>query len=123
MKAWQWLTRSDPTPGLNRTKLLRLVVRVMLFALVATLISSLLQLTPLGPYLNTWWGSLLFILVLYVPVARYLMLDIGPRRPVAGRGLQGSGTTGAATSRAQRRKERNRYAGVKKGAPKYGGRR
>ncbi|MFC4426516.1 hypothetical protein [Deinococcus navajonensis] len=118
MRTWQWLTRPDPSPGLSRTKLVRLAVRVLLFALVATLISSLLSLTPLGPYLNTWWGSLLFILVLYVPVARYLMLDLGPRRPAAGPGrMQGQ----AVSTSAQRRKERNRYAGVKKSGPRYGG--
>lgn len=118
MKPWQWLTRPDPSPGLGRAKLLRLGARVLLFALIATLLSSLLSLTPLRPYLNTWWGSLLFILVLYVPVARFLMLDLGPRRPLAGPGrMQGS----AVSTSAQRRKERNRYAGVKKGAPRSGG--
>lgn len=121
MKAWQWLTMSDPTPGLTRTKMIRLAVRVLLFSLAATLISSLLQLTPVGPYLNTWWGSLLFILALYIPVARYMMLDFGARRPAGGRGVQNSTRTTA--SRTERRKERNRYAGVKKSAPKYGGRR
>ena len=67
MKWWRWLTTPDPDPGFTGPKLLKLLTRVMLFALVATLLSSLLQLTPLGPYLNTWWGSLLFVLALTIP--------------------------------------------------------
>jgi len=116
----------DPDPGFTVSKLLKLMVRVMLFALVATLLSTLLQLTPLGPYLNTWWGSLLFVLALYIPLARFMSVDtFVPRRlqarADAARGRSATGQRSA--SSAQRRKERNRYAGVRKGAPKYGGRR
>jgi hypothetical protein len=120
---WRWLTTPDPAPGFTAGKMLKLTVRVMLFALVATLLSGLLQLTPLKDTLNTWWGSLLFVLLLYIPAARFLTMDtFAPRRPVA---TPGTGAKGAAAkgSSAQRRKERNRYAGVRKGAPKYGGRR
>ncbi|GHF51887.1 hypothetical protein HNQ07_003085 [Deinococcus metalli] len=120
MNLWRWLITPDPAPGLTRTKLLKLVARVVLFAVVATLLSSLLSLTPLRPYLNTWWGSLIFILILYVPLARYMTLDTIPRT----RGAAPAGkTTPAAGTSAQRRRERNRYAGVRKGPPKYGGRR
>lgn len=121
MNIWRWLTTPDPAPGLTRTKLLKLTARVFLFATVATLLSSLLSLTPLRPYLNTWWGSLIFILILYVPLARYMTLDTLPRRGL--RGAVPDGKTATTSSSAQRRKERNRYAGVKKGPPKYGGRR
>jgi hypothetical protein len=120
MNVWRWLTTPDPAPGLTTTKLLKLAARVVLFAAVATLLSTLLSLTPLRPYLNTWWGSLIFILILYVPLARYMTLDTLPRTRGAAPG--GKPTPVAATS-AQRRRERNRYAGVKKGPPKYGGRR
>jgi len=116
---WRWLTTPDPAPGFTAGKMLKLTVRVMLFALVATLLSGLLQLTPLKGTLNTWWGSLLFVLLLYIPAARFLTLDtFAPRRAPAttpGRAAQGSS--------AQRRKERHRYAGVRKSGPKYGGRR
>ncbi|MDV6374540.1 hypothetical protein [Deinococcus arenicola] len=122
MNVWRWLTAPDPNPGFTSGKLLKLIVRVVLFATFATLISALLGLTPLRPYLNTWWGSLLFILILYVPLARFLLVDnfVPSRRPVA----PTSGGKGKSTlSSAQKRKDRNRYAGVKKGPPKYGGRR
>ncbi len=119
MNVWRWLTTPDPQPGFTRGKLLKLAVRVVLFATFATLVSSVLSLTPLRPYLNTWWGSLLFILVLYVPLARFLMVDSFVPGRAAGRGAD---PRAAASSSAQRRKERNRYAGVKKGPPKYGGR-
>ncbi|MFC6666203.1 hypothetical protein ACFP9V_13190 [Deinococcus radiopugnans] len=86
MNLWRWLVTPDPDPGFNWTKMLKLAIRVVLFATVATLISSLLALTPLRPYLNTWWGSLIFILILYVPMARFLLVDSfvprrGPVRP------------------------------------------
>lgn len=120
MNIWRWLTTPDPAAGLTTTKLLKLVARVLLFAVVATLLSSLLSLTPLKPYLNTWWGSLIFILILYVPLARYMTIDTLPRT----RGAAPAGkTTPSTLSSAQRRKDRNRFAGVKKGPPKYGGRR
>lgn len=122
MNLWRWLTTPDPNPGFTSNKLLKLVIRVVLFATVATLISSLLALTPLRPYLNTWWGSLVFILILYVPMARFLLVDnFAPSRraPASATGSKGKSTL----SSAQKRKERNRYAGVKKGPPKYGGRR
>lgn len=124
MNLWRWLTTPDPNPGFTRPKLLKLLVRVMLFSVVATLLSSLLQLTPLGPYLNTWWGSLLFVLALYIPLARFLSVDtFVPRRLQARADAVRGGTGQRSVSSAQRRKERNRYAGVRKGAPKYGGRR
>jgi hypothetical protein len=122
MNLWRWLTTPDPDPGFNWNKMLKLVIRVVLFATVATLISSLLALTPLRPYLNTWWGSLIFILILYVPMARFLLVDsFAPRRGTGMASTPGKG--GSTLSSAQRRKERNRYAGVKKGPPRYGGRR
>lgn len=125
MNIWRWLTTPDPAPGLTTTKLLKLVARVLIFAVVATLLSSLLSLTPLKPYLNTWWGSLIFILILYVPLARYMTIDTVPRAGLRTRGgaAPAGKDTPATLSSAQRRKERNRFAGVKKGPPKYGGRR
>ncbi|CAM3315716.1 hypothetical protein DESA109040_07795 [Deinococcus saxicola] len=123
MNFWRWLITPDPDPGFTRTKLLKLVIRVVLFATVATLISSLLALTPLRPYLNTWWGSLVFILILYVPMARFLLVDsFVPRRGAGAAATSGKGGKSTLSS-AQKRKDRNRYAGVKKGPPKYGGRR
>lgn len=119
MNLWRWLTTPDPNPGLTGPKLVKLLIRVLLFAVVASLLSALLSLTPLKPYLNTWWGSLLFILLLYIPAARFMMMDtITPRtRP----GPAGSGQASATSTAAQRRKEKNRFAGVRKGPPKYGG--
>ncbi|WP_221090534.1 hypothetical protein [Deinococcus aquaedulcis] len=120
MNPWRWLTTPDPHPGFTTPKLLKLLVRVMLFAVLATLLSSLLQLTPLRPYLNTWWGSLLFVLALYLPLSRFLNVDtFVPRRLQA---QVDARSAAGRTTRAQRRKERNRYAGVRKSAPR-GGRR
>ncbi|UBV42247.1 hypothetical protein LAJ19_11525 [Deinococcus taeanensis] len=121
MKLWRWLTTPDPEPGFTTAKLVKLTVRVMLFALVATLISGLLQLTPLREPLNTWWGSLLFVLLLYIPAARFLTVDTFVPRQLQGRVAARTGSRTASST--QRRKDRNRYAGVRKSAPKYGGRR
>ena len=120
-RPWVWLTTPDPAPGFTTNKLLKLAVRVLLFAVVATLISGVLGLTLLRPYLNTWWGSMLLVFALYIPFARFMTIDtFAPRRePVRPAGAAGTRTA----SSAQRRKERNRYAGVRKSGPKYGGRR
>ncbi|MDO4244645.1 MAG: hypothetical protein Q4C89_01300 [Deinococcus sp.] len=121
MSFWQWLTTPEPQPGFTRTKLLKLALRLFLFVLVATLLSSLLSLTPLKPYLNTWWGSLLFVLLLYIPAARFLNADtFTPQRfqtPAARPG------TPSSAGALQRRREKARYAGVRKSGPKVGGRR
>lgn len=125
MNIWRWLTTPDPEPGFTRGKIVKLTVRVFLFAIFATLIGGLLRAVGLGPYLDTWWGTLIFVLVLYVPLARYLMVDtFAPSRIGGGRLAAGSKApvNKAGQTSAERRKERNRYAGVRKSAPK-GGRR
>ncbi|SEJ90550.1 hypothetical protein SAMN04488058_1334 [Deinococcus reticulitermitis] len=133
MKFWTWLTTPDPDPGFSTRKLGKLALRLFLFVLVATLLSSLLSLTPLGPYLNTWWGSLIFVLALYIPASRFLNVDTFlPRRMVEAASRPGSRPVGRAAAqvaaresaeRMQRRKEKARYAGVRKGGPKFGGKR
>ncbi|MDL2343318.1 hypothetical protein QOL99_04040 [Deinococcus sp. MIMF12] len=116
MKFWRWLTTPDPEPGLTRRKLGRLLIRVLLFTVVATLLSGLLRLAGLGPYLDTWWGTLIFVLLLYIPLFRFLTVDsFVPRR------LAGRGTRQQSDARTQRRRERNRYAGVRKSPPRGGG--
>ncbi|WP_291426424.1 hypothetical protein [Deinococcus sp.] len=121
MNLWRWLTTPDPAPGLTTTKLLKLAIRVMLFALMASLVSACLQLTPLRPYLKTGWGSMLLVFALYLPCIKFFNIDTFTNRtppPVN----QRPGTAATLTP-AQRRKEKNRFAGVKKAPPKYGGRR
>ncbi len=122
MNLWKWLTTPDPEPGFTRGKIIKLLVRIFLFAAVASLLSSLLSLTPLKPYLSTVWGSMLFVFLLYIPVARYMMVD---KFVPSSKAVASTTTTKSKSglSAQQRRKERNRYAGVKKSAPKYGGRR
>ncbi|EYB69025.1 hypothetical protein DEIPH_ctg012orf0098 [Deinococcus phoenicis] len=126
MNPWRWLTTPDPDPGFTPRKLLKLFVRVLLFALLASLLSAAVRAAGLGKYLDTWWGTLLFVLVLYVPLARFLTVDtFVPRRLAQQRGSAGRTGTGRSTlTSAERRKERNRYAGVRKGPPRgSGGRR
>ncbi|WP_216323588.1 hypothetical protein [Deinococcus aestuarii] len=121
MNFWRWLTTPDPQPGFTRRKLGRLFLRVLLFTVLATVLSALLRVVGLGPYLDTWWGTLLFVLALYIPLARFLNVDtFAPRRTVGT--ATRTGTQGKTTS-AERRKERNRYAGVRKGPPHSGRRR
>jgi hypothetical protein len=115
---WRWLTTPDPEPGFTRRKLGRLLIRVLLFTVLATLLSGVLRAFGLGPYLDTWWGTLIFVLLLYVPLARFLTVDTFVPRRLAGQ-AQARGKTQTSTS-AQRRKERNRYAGVRKGPPRGG---
>jgi hypothetical protein len=117
---WHWLTRPDPTPGFTTGKLLKLLARILIFAVIATVLSSLLQMTPLKPYLETWWGSLIFVLILYIPAAKLLSMNDMFIRPAPRGAAPGKAQT---LSSAARRKERHRYAGVKKSAPRQGGRR
>ena len=120
MNPWRWLTTPDPRPGLHAGKIARIALRFFLFLLLVTLVQTLLAATPLRPYLMTWWGSALTVLLLYIPFFRFLTLDM-PQRSVGGRAGPGS-RPGAPSATAKRRAERNKYAGVKKGPPR-GGRR
>ena len=121
MNPWRWLTTPDPAPGLTTNKLLKLLIRVMLFALLATVVSIGLQYTPLATYLRTWWGSMLLVFILYVPLMRFMNIDnISTRPSPPPRSRPGAAPESSA---AERRKEKNRFAGVKKSPPKYGGRR
>lgn len=115
MNPWHWLTTADPTPGFTPRKILRIAARFFLFVLLVTLLQLLLALTPLGPYTTTWWGQAILVLAVYLPFARFLSLDLAPVRPAQ------RGGTAQTSASARRRKERNRYAGVRKGPP--GGRR
>lgn len=120
MKFWRWLTTPDPQPGFTRPKLLRLAIRVLLFTVLATLLSAVLRAFGLGPYLDTWWGTLIFVLLLYIPLFRFLTVDtFVPRRLARGRTAAARPGKKGMTS-AERRKERNRYAGVRKGPPRGG---
>lgn len=124
MNAWRWLTTPDPNPGYTPGKLIKLTIRVLIFAVLATLVSSLLQLTPLKPYINTWWGSMLLVLAIYLPLMKFMAVDtfVPGARPGSQTGKLVSDLRVRPTA-AQRRKEKNRFAGVKKAPPKYGGRR
>ena len=124
MNFWRWLTTPDPHPGFTRPKLLKLAVRLFLFVLLATVLSSLLNLTPLRPYLNTFWGSLLFVLLLYIPAARFLNIDtFMPRRFQTPPPQPGARAGQPVTNTLEKRREKNRYAGVRKSPPRMGGRR
>ncbi|GGR21748.1 hypothetical protein [Deinococcus ruber] len=122
MNIWRWLTTPDPSPTYTASKIGRIAARFVLFLLAVTLINTLLSLTPLRPYVATWWGSAIVVFALYIPFARILILDTpGAMRQ---QGLRGPAVKPSAA--AVRRKERNRYAGVKKGPPgggRGGGRR
>ena len=114
MNVWKWLTTADPSPRYTSGKIGRIAARFFLFLLLVTLIQSLLSATPLGPYLKTWWGSAIVVFALYIPFARILILD------TPGGNRQSSGRLGAPSkpsASAVRRKERNRFAGVRKGPP------
>lgn len=118
MNLWRWLMTPDPQPGFTGRKLGRLLIRVLLFTLLATVLSAGLRAVGLGPYLDTWWGTLIFVLLLYIPLFRFLTVDRFVPRRLAGRVQAGQGRGRSQTSSsAERRRERNRYAGVRKGPP------
>ncbi len=113
MNVWRWLSTPDPSPGYPPRKLARIAARFLLFLLFVTLVQSLIGATPLRPYAATWWGSALVVFLLYLPFGRFLSLDT----PGAARRGFGRPAAPQVSVSAQRRKERNRYAGVRKGPP------
>lgn len=121
MSFWRWLTAPDPAPGFTAGKVWRFGVRFFLFVLLVTLVSGLLNLTPLKPYLNTFWGSILLVLVMYVPLARWLNVDmLRPARVAPSARL----TAGAGhPQKAASKPKKARYAGVSKKPPHLQGRR
>ncbi|WP_424950361.1 hypothetical protein [Deinococcus sp.] len=124
MNIWRWLTTADPSPRYTSGKIARIVARFVLFLILVTLVQALLAATPWRNFFRGFLGSALVVFVLYIPFARILILDT----PGAARQGQGSGRGAAAkpSAAAVRRKERNRFAGVKKGPPgggRGGGRR
>jgi|GEM_PF-2366579 len=124
MNVWKWLTTADPSPRYTPGKIGRIVVRFLLFLILVTLVQSLLGATPLREFFRGFLGSALVVFALYIPFARILILDT----PGANRQAQGFGRGAAAkpSAAAIRRKERNRFAGVRKGPPgggRGGGRR
>ena len=106
MNVWKWLTTADPSPKYTPGKIGRIVTRFLLFLILVTLVQSLLGATP--------WRALV-VFALYIPFARILILDT----PGSTRQAQGFGRGAAAkpSAAAIRRKERNRFAGVRKGPP------
>ena len=123
---WTWLTTPDPSPGLSRGKLLKILARTLLFVVVVTALQATLYAAGLGRYLQTWWGTLLLITVVYIPFFRLMTLDTMVRPPVARPLKPGERPTAAQASQARiaKRAEKNRFAGIKKGPPKnMGGRR
>ena len=127
MNLWTWLTTADPSPGFTRTKLLKILVRTLLFVIVVTALQALLYAVGLGAYLRTWWGTLLLITVVYIPFFRLMTLDtlVGPPPPRPLKPGQTPTAAQASQARIAKRAEKNRFAGVKKGPPKNmgGGRR
>ncbi|WP_293911283.1 hypothetical protein [Deinococcus sp.] len=124
--AWTWLTTPDPSAGLSRGKLLKILARTLLFVVVVTALQALLYAVGLGAYLKTWWGTLVLITAVYIPFFRLMTLDTMVRPPAARPLKPGERPTAAQASQARiaKRAAKNRFAGVKKGPPKnMGGRR
>lgn len=116
------LMTPDPEPGFTPRKLRRTFVRMLIFMAVALLASALLHAVGLGKYLNTGWGTMLFVLVLYVPLFRFMTVDTFRPTRLTAQARPGGAARQASQNRTERRRERNRYAGVRK-APPRGGRR
>ena len=106
---WRWLTTPDPTPGFTMAKIGKLLLKSLLFAFVAVTIQSLLVTLGLSFFKSTW-GTLVIVLLVYIPFARILSVDFAPPPRAVRGGPVGRGQK----ARVKKRK----YAGVKKGGPK-----
>ena len=111
MNIWRWLTEPDPTPGLSVKKVSRLLIKSVLFALVAVAVQVALRAAGLK-FIDTWWGTAVIVVLLYIPFARFLAVDMAqpPARTRAG-AKKGGGR--------YQKVDRRRYAGVKKGGPRF----
>lgn len=114
-RLWRWLTTPDPTPGFTVRKIGRLFAKSLLFALVAVTLQLLLRALGLT-FVDTTWGTLLVVMLVYIPFARILSVDFAPPpRSRLGGKTAGKGPGGkAGASRIKKRK----YAGVKKSGPR-----
>ncbi|AFZ66667.1 hypothetical protein [Deinococcus peraridilitoris] len=111
-RLWRWLTTPDPAPGFTLKKVGRLFAKSLLFALIAVSLQLLLRALGLE-FVDTTWGTLLVVLLVYIPFARILSVDFAPPPPRARPGGKSLGSK-AGTSRVKKRK----YAGVKKSGPR-----
>lgn len=132
---WNWLAKPHPAAP-TQEKIVKLVVRVLLFVLLATLVSAALHPTPLGPYLQTWWGSMLLVLALYIPLGRFMSLD-NPWEPTRAAHPATASDTGQAhklisrtkisaapaPSALERKRAKKKFAGTSKRPPQMGHRR
>ncbi len=111
MNIWRWLTEPDSTPGLSTKKVTRLLIKSVLFAFVAVTAQVLLRMAGLK-IVDTWWGTAIIVLLLYIPFARFLAVDMAqpPSRARPG---------GKKDAGRYQKVDRRRYAGVKKGGPRF----
>lgn len=126
IRFWRWLTTPDPSPGLSAGKIGKLLFKSFLFALVAVTLQGVLR--ALGvPFVGTTWGSLLVVLIVYIPFARLLSVDFMPPPRTSGRsggnvdGRGASSAKGRAKSgdKLRLKRDKRKFAGVKKSGPRF----
>lgn len=113
---WRWLSTPDPAPGFTAGKIGKLFLKAFLFGLVTVLLQLLLLLIPVPAvqsFVQSTWGMILLVILVYLPFARVLSADFAPPPP---RARTGSGR-GTGSGRANRK--RKKYAGVKKSGPRF----
>lgn len=122
LRLWQWLTRPDPTPGFTARKIGKLFLKSTLFALVAVTLQTLLLLAENAVFgtrfFGSTWGTLLIVVLVYIPFARVLSVDFMVPPRTVGRGAA-KGPALSKGGRPVKRVTRKKYAGVKKGGPRF----
>lgn len=109
---WRWLNSKDPRPGLNKDKIIRLLVKAFLFAMVINFIVVGLAALKV-PYMNTFWGQTLVMLLVYIPFLRWFMIDMTPapaRAKVAANTKDGK--------KFKKTDKKRKFAGVKGKGPR-----
>ena len=108
---WNWLNTKDPRPGLNKDKIIRLLVKAFLFAMVINLVVVGLAALKV-PYMNTFWGQTLVMLVVYIPFLRWFMIEMTPAPAAARKG------TPTDSKKYKKADKKRKFAGVKGKGPR-----
>lgn len=117
---WQDLNTPDRTPGFTTRKLQRFILRLTIFVLATMVVTTIIGLLGYEAFLRSSLGTLIIVVTLTALFYRFLTVDRFVAPPPSS-----TATALLADQKVRiRRKEKNRYAGVRKAPPRsMGGRR
>jgi hypothetical protein len=113
---FRWLNTVDPTPGFGAGKILRLVVKAVIFAFLAMLLQTVLILLRV-PYVSTFWGQIVVLMIVYIPFFRWMNAEFLYRPTAPSSGAKAGAKLGKDGKKIKVKKVK--YSGVKGKGPKF----